>query len=368
MRRTLTLTGAMLVMALIATACPGGDTDDGDDAAGSLLQTVVDRGSLKCGVNNAVPGFGFTDEDGEYAGFDIDFCKAVAAALLDNPDAVEYIPLAADQRFTALQSGEIDVLIRNTTWTAERDGNQRADFVTTTFYDGQGMMVKADSGFDSLEDLDGETICVLSGTTTESNLETVFSARGIDYEPRSLQDTTQIQRAFTQDRCRGWTSDRSQLAGLRSNFPAAQGGPEALTILPEVMSREPLGPVVLEGDSDWYDAINWIVIATIQAEEFGITRENVDELVDSEDPSIQRFLGKGTVTTTPSPDGEPVTNPFDPGLGLPLNFAVRVIAAVGNYEEIYNRNVGTGSNLGLPRGFNRLWTDGGLLYAPPYRA
>lgn len=380
MAKVLQRFAALTVIALVAAACPGGDGDtDGDNnqARTSILETVRSRDRLICGVNNSVPGFGFVDEGGAFVGFDIDFCKAVAAAVLGDPTKVEFKALTAEQRFAALQSGEIDVLIRNTTATATRDGTERAQFATTTFYDGQGMMVKANSGFRSLRDLDGETICVLSGTTTELNLETVFRAQRIDYTPQSLESVDQIQDAFQRDRCRGWTSDKSQLAGVRSNFPAAQGGPDALRILDETMSKEPLGPVVREGDADWFDAVNWTVIATIQAEEFGITTANLNQFLGSEDPAIMRFLGRATVTTTPSPTGSPTgtaspaasptTRPFDPGLGLPGDFAVKIIQAVGNYGEIYARNVGPRTPLGLQRGPNALWTDGGLLYAPPYR-
>ena len=326
----------------------------GQDGGGSLLQEVQDRGTLRCGVNDAVPGFGFTGEGGEPEGFDIDFCKVVAAAVLGDAEAVEYTPLSAEQRFTALQSGEIDVLIRNTTYTASRDGTEGARFLHTTFYDGQGMMVRTESGHTTLEDLAGETICVLSGTTTELNLESQFQARGIDYTPLAFEETDPLQAAFVEERCGAWTSDKSQLAGIRSAWPEGQGGPEALTIMDETMSKEPLGPVVADGDDAWADAVNWAVYATIQAEEFGLTSDNIGE--GSEDPEIQRFLGEAV-------EGEP----FDAGLGLPDDFAVQVVTQVGNYGEIYDRNVGPGSALELPRDFNALWTDGGLQFAPPYR-
>jgi len=326
----------------------------GDQGGGSLLQEVQDRGTLRCGVNDAVPGFGFTGEGGEPEGFDIDFCKVIAAAVLGDADAVEYTPLSAEQRFTALQSGEIDVLSRNTTYTASRDGTEGARFLHTTFYDGQGMMVRTESGHQTLEDLAGETICVLSGTTTELNLESQFQARGIDYTPLAFEDNEPLQAAFVEERCGAWTSDKSQLAGIRSNWPDGQGGPEALTILDETMSKEPLGPVVRDGDDDWADAVNWAIYATIQAEEFGLTSDNIGQ--GSDDPEIQRFLGEAV-------EGEP----FDAGLGLPDDFAVQVVTQVGNYGEIYDRNVGPGSALELPRDFNALWTDGGLQFAPPYR-
>jgi general L-amino acid transport system substrate-binding protein len=368
------------VVLFLGAGCSLGDDDDnggngdasgdtgsteaggGGQGGGSLLQEVQDRGTLRCGVNDAVPGFGFTGEGGEPQGFDIDFCKVVAAAVLGDAEAVEFRPLTAEQRFTALQSGEIDVLIRNTTYTASRDGTEGARFLHTTFYDSQGMMVPADSGVQSLEDLAGETICVLAGTTTELNLETVFQANGIEYEPLAFEETDPLQEAFIQERCGAWTSDKSQLAGIRSNWPQDQGGPEALTILEDTMSKEPLGPVVRDGDDDWADAVNWAIYATIAAEELEITSANVQDQLGSSDPEILRLLGQ------PAPaelGGTP--EPFDAGLGLPDDFAVQVIEQVGNYGEIYDRNVGADSPLALERGINALWTDGGLQYAPPYR-
>lgn len=366
----------VLVVVLLLAGCSLGDDDDNGEAAGDtgqteagasqeaggLLQEVQSRGTLRCGVNDAVPGFGFTGEDGEPQGFDIDFCRAVAAAVLGDAEAVEFTTLTAEQRFTALQSGEVDVLIRNTTWTASRDGTEGARFLHTTFYDSQGMMVPADSGVETLEDLDGETICVLAGTTTELNLETVFQARGIAYEPLAFEETDPLQEAFIQGRCGAWTSDKSQLAGIRSNWPENQGGPEGLVVLDETMSKEPLGPVVRDGDDDWADAVNWAVIATVAAEELEVDSGNVQEMLESSDPEVLRLLGQ------PAPaelGGTP--EPFDPGLGLPADFAVQVIEQVGNYGEIFERNVGADSPLGLERELNALWSDGGLQYAPPYR-
>ena len=347
---------AYTALALVGSLALAGCFHSGDDGEASVLDAVVERGTLNCGVNDAVPGFGFVTTGGEFQGFDIDFCKAVAAGVIGDANAVEYMPLTAEQRFTALQSGEIDVLIRNTTWTSSRDGSEGATFLATTFYDGQGMMVRADSNYQELEDMGGTTICTLSGTTTELNLESQFRARGVEYTPLSFEENDTLQQAFTRERCDGWTSDKSQLAGVRSNWPEGQGGPEALRILDVIMSKEPLGPVVRDGDTGWADAVNWIVIATIQAEEFGITSANVEQMKGSEDPEILRFLGQPG-------EGEA----FDSGLGLAPDFAANVIAAVGNYGEIYNRNVGPGSPLDLERDVNALWTDGGLLYAPPYR-
>ena len=333
-------------------------TDEAVAEGGSVLETVRERGELVCGVNDAVPGFGFVDETGEFSGFDVDYCRAIAAAVLGDPDAVEFRPLTAAQRFTALQSGEVDVLSRNTTWTATRDGAEGAAFAETTFFDGQGMMVRADSGISSIEDMDGASVCVLSGTTTELNLATRFDAAGLELNPLSFEENETLQEAFLAGQCDGWTSDKSQLAAVRSAFPEAQGGPESLVILDETFSKEPLGPAVRDGDPQWYDAVNWTVISTIQAEEFGINSENIDSMLESDNPEILRFLGQ------PVPPDNAV---FDPGLGLEPDFAVDVIRGVGNYGEIYDRNVGPDTPLGLARGLNDLWTEGGLLYAPPYR-
>lgn len=359
--RTMRSRSGLLAAVAVATLFAAGCTDDGGGttppgqtgpATGNTLQQVKSRGTLNCGVNDQVPGFGFVTADGTNAGFDIDYCKAVAAAVLGDANAVTYKPLTAQQRFTALQTGEIDVLIRNTTWTVSRDGAEGTTFLTTTFYDGQGMMVRADSAHQKLEDLAGATICLTSGTTTELNLASAFSARGIEHTPLTFETNDLVQQAFTEEACDGWTSDLSQLAGIKSNWPADQGGPEALRLLPETFSKEPLGPVVRDGDSQWAQVIDWVVFATIQAEEFGVTTANVDSMINSDNPEIKRFLG-----------GEE----FDNGLGLDKDFTVRVIKAVGNYAEIFDRNVGPTTPLGLERGINALWTDGGLHYAPPYR-
>ena len=364
-------------MSLFAVACSDDDEPSGDrgqegseeeasgdgDGGGGLLAEVQDRGTLNCGVNETVPGFGLVDEQGEYAGFDVEYCRVIAAAVLGDADAVEYTPLSAEQRFTALASGEIDVLSRNTTWTASRDGDEGARFLHTTFYDGQGMMVRADDGFASIEDMGGTTICVLQGTTTELNLQTRFASAGLDYEPLTFPDADAIQEAFSAGQCDGWTSDLSQLAGVRSSY-AGEGGPESLTIFDEAFSKEPLGPVVRDGDDEWADAVNWAVIATVQAEEFGITSENVADETSSENPDVLRFLGQ----PIPDPEDEAADPaPFDAGLGLDPEYALNVIEQVGNYGEIFDRTIGPDTPLALERGQNALWTEGGLQYAPPYR-
>jgi general L-amino acid transport system substrate-binding protein len=369
---------ALLALTLIGSACSDDDdepnaSDEGeqtDEAAGDdggeepsgdgLLAEVRDRGTLNCGVNNAVPGFGVVDDAGEFSGFDIDFCKVIAAAVLGDAEAVEYVPLTAEQRFTSLAAGEIDVLVRNTTRTASREGTENAAFTATTFYDGQGMMVTAESGIGGLDDMDGATVCVLSGTTTEQNLASVFNARGMSFEPLTFDEVDQIREAILQGQCDGWTSDRSQLAGLRSAWPAAEGGPDGLVIFDDIISKEPLGPAVRDGDDEWFDAVNWAVMSTILAEELGITSENITEQLESEDPTVQAFLGQ--------PVGDPPAV-GDTGLNLEPDFAVTVITEVGNYGEIFERNVGVDTALGLERGLNALWNadEPGLLYAPPYR-
>ena len=327
-------------------------------AGDGLLAEVQARGTLNCGVNNAVPGFGFVDEAGEHVGFDIDFCRAIAAGVLGDAAAVTFVDLTAEQRFTALQSGEVDVLVRNTTYTSSRDGGLAATFLTTTFYDGQGMMVSVDGGFTTIDDMTDTSICVLSGTTTELNLTARMA--DIPYTPLTFEENPLIQAAFIEGQCDGWTSDKSQLAGVRSAWPEDQGGPEALVILEETFSKEPLGPAVLDGDSQWAQVVDWIVLATMQAEEFGIDSTNVGTFAESEDTNIRNFLGLPVET-------DAGTAPFDPGLGLATDFAAQVIGQVGNYAEIYDRNVGPGTPLGLERGVNALWTQGGLHYPPPYR-
>jgi general L-amino acid transport system substrate-binding protein len=311
------------------------------------LALVQERGELICGVNGSLPGFSFLDSaSGENTGFDADFCRAVAAAVLGDPEAVEFRATNADARGPALQTGEVDVLIRNTTWTVSRDTSWGL-FAPTTFYDGQGMMVRSADGIATLEDLEGATICVQTGTTTELNLADVMGARGIEFTPSTFGELEQTYSAYDEGSCDAVTSDRSQLLATRTTL----GNPEEHIILDEVMSKEPLGPVAPLGDDQWFNVVKWVVIATIQAEESGITQDNVEEMVGSDDPTIARLLGA---------DG-------DLGLGLEPDWVVDVISAVGNYGEIYDRNLGPGTPFELERGPNSLWTEGGLLYAPPYR-
>jgi general L-amino acid transport system substrate-binding protein len=315
------------------------------------LQTVKDRGNVRCGVNQSVPGFGFLSE-GTFTGFDIDFCRALAVAIFNDATAAEFRPLTAAERFTALQTNEIDVLIRNTTWTITRDVELGTDFGPTTFYDGQGMMVRRDSGFSSLDDMGGATVCVLAGTTTELNLADAFTSRGLTYEPLVFETGDETVAAYNEGRCDGLTSDKSQLAGLRTQTTT----PADHMILPDTMSKEPLGPVWAQGDQQWGDIVRWVVNGIIIAEEKGITSANVEAMVASPppDPEVSRLLGL---------EGE-----FGNLLGLAPDFMVNVIREVGNYGEIYNRHLGPeGTDIPREGSLNALWTRGGLLYAPPWR-
>ncbi|HEX3050329.1 MAG TPA: amino acid ABC transporter substrate-binding protein [Aggregatilineaceae bacterium] len=323
----------------------------------SILDEVRARGKLLCGVNGQVPGFSFLDpETGEMSGFDADFCRAIAAAVFGEAtaDNVEFVPTTANERFTALQTRQIDVLVRNTTWTLQRDGELGIDFGPVTYYDGQGVMVRADLGVATLDELNNASICTLTGTTTQLNITEAMESRGLTFELVPFEESSQTIAAFEEGRCDALTSDQSQLAGLRS----AAEDPGSMVVLPEVISKEPLTPSYLEGDSVWGDVVDWAVYATFTAEEFGITQANVDEFLTSEDSRVQRFLGIGE-------------NASGSLIGLDNDFAANVIRAVGNYGEIYERNVGIDTPLGLDRagglGLNRLWSDGGLIYAPAWR-
>ena len=352
------LLALLLALVFIAGACSS-DDDESDESDGEgdtveltqdggRLAAVRERGTLNCGGNDTLPGFGIVDDAGEFSGFDIDFCRVVAAGVLGDADAVEFIPLTAEARFTALQSGEVDVLIRNTTWTATRDGGEGASFLFTTFYDGQGMMVPASTGFTTLEDLADANICVLSGTTTELNLTSVLGARGISFNPVVFEDNNALRPAYEEGQCEAWTSDASQLAAFKSSIEG-EGGDEQF-IMAEIFSKEPLGPVVADGDTEWAQAVEWSVMATVQAWEFGLDSGNIGSY-DGDDPNIVRFVGG---------------DDFDAGLGLDGDFAVNVVEQVGNYLEIYEAHI-PALGLQLEGSPNNIWTEGGLMYVPPYR-
>jgi general L-amino acid transport system substrate-binding protein len=324
------------------------ETEEAAQPAGSLLEEVIARGALKCGVNPGLPGFSTLDPDGRNVGFDVDFCRAIAVAIFNDPDAVEFIPLTADQRLPALQAGEIDVLIRNTTWTLTRDTENGLDFTVTNFYDGQGYLARTE--FTSVEDLDGASICVLSGTTTELNLADDFAARGLTFTPVVLAESAETFASLGDGTCDALTSDRSQLAAGLSAMP----NKDEFAILPDTISKEPLGPVVRQNDSRWRDVVVWTLYAMIQAEELGINQANVDEFLASEDVTVQRLLG-----THAEED-------IGAKLGLSKDFAYNIILQIGNYGDVYERNL---TPIGIVRegSLNALWTDGGLMYSPAYR-
>jgi general L-amino acid transport system substrate-binding protein len=357
---------------LVGAACTrGGEGDGGDGGEGggagggggeqqTLLQEIEDRGILRCGVNNTVPGFGFETE-GVIEGFDIDFCKAFAAAIFstDAPEEgthYELVPVDADARFNALRAAEFDVLVRNTTWTSSRDGAEGVSFAHPNYYDGQAMLVR-EADFGSIEELDGAQICVTAGTTTELNLADYFGARNLDFEPVVLEDYDQIFQAFRQNRCDAVTGDRSALAGLTPGWEDEGTGP--LVIFDDVISKEPLAPGVLDGETELFDVVNMVVNGLILAEELGVDSSNIDQEIESpSDPTIGALLG------VPVAEGEEAGLSFDPGLPVEPTFMQNVIAAVGNYGEIFDRHL---TPLDIERGINALWTEGGIQYAIPFR-
>jgi general L-amino acid transport system substrate-binding protein len=317
---------------------------------GETLAQVQERGVLKCGGNQNVPGFGYLDpETGDFTGFDIDYCKAIAAAVLGDAEAIEVTPTTGDSRFPTLQSGEVDVLIRNTTWTFSRDTALGFDFGPTTFYDGQGMMVRRDSGIETLEDLEGGTVCVQSGTTTELNLAQYFDAIDVSIEILVYEDAVATREAYDSGACDGFTTDKSGLVSQQILL----ADPNAHQILVEDMSREPLGPLTRHGDNNWNDIVSWVVYCTFNAEYLGVNQENVDSMLGGDDPVISDLLGE--------------TADLGQNMGLPNDWCYQVIKQVGNYEDIYMRNLGPDTPFDLPRGLNSIYTDGGILYPVPYR-
>ncbi len=323
----------------------------GEAHAGATLDNVKTKGFVQCGVNvSGLPGFAEVDASNNWSGMDVDLCKAVAAALFGDATKVKYTPLNAKERFTALQSGEIDVLSRNTTWTSSRDSALGLNFAGVNYYDGQGFMAKKELGVASAKELDGASVCVQAGTTTELNLADYFRANGMSYNPVVFENNDEVNKAYEAGRCDVLTTDQSGLYATRVKL----ANPDEHMILPEVISKEPLGPAVRQGDDEWFDVVKWTLFAMIQAEEFGITSENLEKIKgETQNPDVQRFLG--------------VIEDKGSELGLPNDFAVQIIAQVGNYGESFDRNLGPGTALKIERGLNALWTDGGLMYNPPFR-
>ncbi len=318
-------------------------------AAAGILQDVKAKGHVQCGVSTGLAGFSNPDDKGNWQGLDVDVCRAVAAAVLGDANAVKFTPLTAKERFTALQSGEIDILSRNTTWTLTRDTSLGLNFAGVSYYDGQGFLVKKDLGVNGALELDGAAVCIQAGTTTELNLADYFRANNMSYTPITFDTSAETSKGFDAGRCDVLTSDQSQLYALRLQLQ----NPDGAVVLPEVISKEPLGPVVRQGDDEWFNVVRWSLFAMLDAEEQGVTSENVDKMKESDNPNVQRLLGLEGIK------GE--------GLKLSDDWAYNVVKQVGNYGEMFERNVGAGSPLGISRGLNALWNQGGIQYAPPLR-
>ena len=338
--KTTYLLGAIAAATMVAGAA----------SAQATLEAVKARGELICGSNTGLTGFGAPDANGNWAGFDVDLCRAVAAAVLGDATKVKFVPTTGETRFTALQSGEVGVLIRNSTWTASRDSELALDFVAVNYYDGQGFMVKKDLGVSSAKELDGATVCIQTGTTTELNLADFFKQNNITYQPVTIADDAEGQRQYLAGACDAYTTDASGLAASRATLPDAENH----IILPEIISKEPLGPVVRHGDNNWGDIVRWTYYSLLIAEEKGITKANVEEVAAStNDEEVKRLLGLS---------GEMAVK-----FGLDNDAFKRAILAGGNYGEIFAANIGEGTSINLARGLNALWTQGGLQYAPPFR-
>ncbi len=313
------------------------------------LKRTVRRGEVLCGVNAGLPGFSIPDDKGNWTGFDVDFCRAVAAAIFDNPNKAKFIPLDANERFRELQSRKVDILSRNSTWSMSREENYDLYFPAVAYYDGQGFMLPRSRNIDSALDLNNSKVCVQGATTTELNLADYFRANNIKYEEIKFPKLDEVVKAYESGKCDTFTADVSQLYALRLNLPK----PDDHVILPDVVSKEPLAPVVRQRDDDWMMIVKWTLYAMINAEELGVTSKNIDEALKSKKPDVMRLVGtEGT---------------YGEDLGLTKDWAVRIIRHVGNYGEVYERNVGSGSKLHIPRGLNQLWSAGGIQYAPPIR-
>ena len=340
------LTRPLLTLGLAASALIGLSAHAGKD-----LDAIKKRGELNCGVNTGLAGFSQSDSQGKWSGLDVDTCRALAATILNDANKVRFVPLTAQQRFTALQSGEVDILARNTTWTLTRDVSLGMHFAGVNFYDGQGFMVPKKLNVKSAKSLKGATVCVQSGTTTELNLTDYSRANNLNLKPVVFEKLEAANAAYFAGRCQAYTTDASGLASIRSKEAK---NPDDHVILPELISKEPLGPAVRRGDDEFFGIVKWVGYALLEAEEYGVTQANVDQQKASTNPAVQRLLGGGTEDTGKL-------------LGLDKEWAYRAIKAVGNYGEQFERNVGPKTPIGLPRGTNNLWSKGGLMYAPPVR-
>ncbi len=318
--------------------------------AGATLDAVKKKGFVQCGISDGLPGFSYADAKGQYQGIDVDVCKAVAAAVFGDAGKVKFSPLTAKERFTALQSGEVDVLSRNTTWTSSRDAAMGLNFTGVTYYDGQGFLVNKGIGVKSAKELDGATVCIQAGTTTELNLSDYFRANNLKYTPITYDTSDESAKSLESGRCDVLTSDQSQLYAQRIKLAK----PDDYVVLPEVISKEPLGPAVRQGDEEWFDIVRWTLFAMLNAEELGVTSTNVEQMAKTtKNPDVARLLG--------------VEGEYGKDLKLANDWAVQIVKQVGNYGEVFERNVGKGSELKIERGLNALWNKGGLQYAPPVR-
>lgn len=332
-----TVVGAIAAMGVTASA------------SAATLDDVKAKGFVQCGVSQGLAGFSNQDSDGNWSGMDVDLCKGLAAAVFGDASKVKFSPLSAKERFTALQSGEIDILSRNTTWTATRDTTLGLNFAGVNYYDGQGFMIRSDMKISSALELSGASICTNTGTTTELNVADYFTANNLDYELVAFEKADEVVAAYDAGRCDVYTTDASGLYSQRLKLT----DPAAHVVLPEIISKEPLGPVVRQGDDQWFNLVRWTHNATLNAEELGVTSANATEMMSSTNPAVARLLG--------------VSGEFGTALGVPNDWAAQVIKAVGNYGEIFERNVGPNTPLGIARGVNALWVDGGLQYGPPIR-
>jgi general L-amino acid transport system substrate-binding protein len=321
----------------------------GTASQAATLDDVKAKGFVQCGVSQGLPGFSNQDSNGEWTGLDVDLCRGIAAAIFGDAAAVKFTPLSAKERFTALQSGEVDVLSRNTTWTMSRDTQLGLNFAGVNYYDGQGFMVRSSMNINSALELSGASICTNTGTTTELNVADYFRANNMEYELVAFEKADEVVAAYDAGRCDVYTTDQSGLYAQRLKLT----DPGEHKVLPEIISKEPLGPVVRQGDDQWFNIVKWVHIATVNAEELGVTQANVDEMMAGDNPNIKRLLGS---------EGE-----FGAALGLGNDWAANAIKAVGNYGELFDRNVGPDTPLGIARGVNALWSKGGLQYGPPVR-